>query len=53
MTHTPAESLVRAVWERSIPAPPRLSTGELEEVITDAWAARAPKRLVEAFFDEA
>lgn len=26
---------------------------ELEEVITDAWAARAPKRLVKEYFDEA
>jgi len=31
----------------------RLTRRELEEVVTDAWAARAPKRLVEAYFDEA
>lgn len=30
-----------------------LTRRELEEVVTDAWAARAPKRLVEAYFDEA
>lgn len=28
----------------------RLSRSELAEVITDAWATRAPKRLVTAFF---
>ena len=31
----------------------RLTRRELEEVITDAWAAKAPKRLVATFFDEA
>ena len=31
----------------------KLTRRELEEVITDAWAARAPKRLVAKFFDEA
>ena len=31
----------------------KLTRRELEEVITDAWAARAPKRLVASFFDEA
>ncbi|MGO4340346.1 MmcQ/YjbR family DNA-binding protein [Pedococcus sp. 2YAF34] len=31
----------------------RLTRRELEEVVTDAWAAKAPKRLVEAYFDEA
>jgi hypothetical protein len=31
----------------------RLTRRELEEVITDAWAVRAPKRLVAEFFDEA
>ncbi|GAB3074729.1 MmcQ/YjbR family DNA-binding protein [Phycicoccus sp. Root101] len=31
----------------------KLTRRELEEVITDAWAAKAPKRLVEKFFDEA
>jgi hypothetical protein len=31
----------------------RLTRRELEEVVTDAWGARAPKRLVEAYFDEA
>ena len=28
----------------------RLSRAELAEVVTDAWAARAPKRLVKEFF---
>ena len=31
----------------------KLTRRELEEVLTDAWAARAPKRLVAMFFDEA
>ncbi|KQZ89735.1 hypothetical protein ASD62_10890 [Phycicoccus sp. Root563] len=31
----------------------KLTRRELEEVITDAWAAKAPRRLVEKFFDEA
>src|SRR4051812_13012818 len=31
----------------------KLTRRELEEVITDAWAARAPKRLVAEYFDEA
>jgi hypothetical protein len=29
----------------------KVSRAELAEVITDAWAARAPKRLVKEFFD--
>ena len=29
----------------------RVTRKELEEVITDAWAARAPKRLAKQFFD--
>lgn len=31
----------------------RLTRAELAEVITDAWAAKAPKRLVESYFGEA
>jgi hypothetical protein len=30
----------------------RVSRAELAEVITDAWAAKAPKRLVQEFFGE-
>ncbi|HTZ87463.1 MAG TPA: MmcQ/YjbR family DNA-binding protein [Solirubrobacteraceae bacterium] len=30
----------------------RISRNELEEVVTEAWLARAPKRLVEAFLQQ-
>lgn len=30
----------------------RIAGDELEELITEAWLARAPKRLVEAFLQE-
>jgi hypothetical protein len=30
----------------------RIALGELEEVITEAWLARAPKRLVDAYLAE-
>lgn len=30
-----------------------IDVAELEEIITDAWAARAPKRLVEQYFAKA
>ena len=32
---------------------PKVTRRELEEVVTDAWAARAPKRLVKQYFNEA
>jgi hypothetical protein len=30
----------------------RIGPGDLEELITEAWLARAPKRLVKAYLDE-
>ncbi len=31
----------------------RIAVADLDEVITEAWLARAPKRLVDAFLDDA
>ncbi len=31
---------------------PRIGTGELEELIVEAWLCRAPKRLAKAYIDE-
>jgi hypothetical protein len=31
---------------------PRIATGELEELIVEAWLSRAPKRLAKAYIDE-